>query len=255
MSVKEPICSLENKCLLLFVMWWHSVWVCTRTNSLSETKLERKKKNLRDGVLLPSASHSAESAFLCLSPLSSSLPSLSLSVAFSLQPKHFYSLFLSFHHVSSWFPLLAPPPSSASSLHPLLCPAKGLADRMNGGQSQSHRASVIHSLRPTPHPLPRSLSQPSSSLLLWLPRLGSLHFSMRWDGEHSQRAHCSPTKPGGEQQKGLTRPRESRGLWGDPLCHHLRTLWKDRELDCLCAGWGVQQRWSLLLFELIFLEL
>lgn len=101
-----------------------------------------------------------------------------------------------------------------------------------GGKTRTREApSSICSLPPSHLPLLFSL--PPS------PRLRSLHSCVRWDGKHTQRAHCSPTDPGGKLQNGLTLPKESRReVQGDPccLCSHLR----------LYPGWGIQQGWYLL---------
>lgn len=117
-------------------------------------------------------------------------------------------------------------------------PAKGLCspdERRAKPEPESIRHPFALSPNPPPPPLRPSLCipslshalslPPSSSRLHGLPRLGSLHFSTRWDGERTRRGYCSSTEPGGEQQKELTRPSESREVGGDPrcLCHHLGT--------------------------------
>lgn len=184
----------------------------THTSSCHKTK--HRGKNLRDRVLLPSACYCAQSAFLCPSPLSSSPPPLS----------DCFSLFTT----STFTPLFVPPQffilisSSASSLYPLPC-KRHLQPRWTEGKARAreHLSSIrfvsLSSLPFYPIPLPFSLP-PFSSLLPCSPRPGSQHFSMRWGGEHTQRAYCSPNKPGGEQQREVTGPRESKEVGSDPHC-------------------------------------
>lgn len=145
-----------------------SGWEWTRKWSL----VGKKRKTWETGscshqlLILPSQ---LPSAHHCPSPFS-----LSLS-CFLFSSKALNRSFLSLLHFSSWFSLT---PISASSLHPLPCPAKGLEAQMNGGQSRSQRASVIHSLCPSPLP-------PSSVLLLPSLRvaaagIGALLRALRW---------------------------------------------------------------------------
>lgn len=112
-----------------------------------------------------------------------------------------------------------------------------------GGKTRTREApSSICSLPPSHLPLLFSL--PPS------PRLRSLHFCVRWDGKHTQRAHCSPTDPGGKLQNGLTRPKESRReVQGDPccLCSHLRLSTPDGAFskgDTCCRLFPVTARYS-----------
>lgn len=171
----------------------HAALVCTC--SLSKTKHGGGggRKNLRDGVLLPSASRSAESAFLCPSPTPPSSVSL---CCFLFTTKALF--FPSPLRPSSIFHL-GFPDLCLCILRPSPCPAKGPAasdERRAKPEPRSirHPFALSSGTPPSLSPSlshPSSIHSPSSSVLPGLPRLGSLHFSTRCDGERTQLACCS----------------------------------------------------------------
>lgn len=112
-------------------------------------------------------------------PITAPLPSLHFSVAFSFHPKHLAAPFCP----SSIFHLgfsLTPIPGVLPPSSPLPCEGDWNS-QMNGGQKRSQRASVIHSLCPSPTPsLVRSPPPPPLSLRLAAARIVALRRALRW---------------------------------------------------------------------------
>lgn len=147
------------------------------------------------------------------------LPSSLLCLLLSLYNRHFYSPLCpsSMFHLDFLLCILPLSPALQRDLQPRWAEGKARArERLS-----SIRFVSLPSLPFHPIPLPCSLP-PFSSPLPCSQRPGSQHFSMHWDGEHTQRAYCSPNKPGREQQKEVTGPRESdpHGLQQHLGTHH-----------------------------------
>lgn len=136
--------------------------------------------------------------------------------------------FLSLLHFSSWYPGLV-------SLHPPSILSSALQRDwkprwMEGKAGAKEHPSYI---RVVPHP-PPSLSVPSlvhSPLLLsspWLvaARIGALLHALRWRAHTVGLLQLNWARWRAAERADSSL-REGREVGGDPLCHHLRALWKE----------------------------
>lgn len=168
----------------------HAALVCTC--SLSKTKHGGEEKPERRG----------------LAPISVPFCRVSVPLPITDPSLLCLSLLLSLYNQSPFFPSPLRPSSifhlgfpdlCLCILRPSPCPAKGPAasdERRAKPEPRSirHPFALSSGTPPSLSPSlshPSSIHSPSSSVLPGLPRLGSLHFSTRCDGERTQLACCS----------------------------------------------------------------
>ena len=175
------------------------------------------------------------------------LPPLSPSVAFSLQPKHFFS---SPFCPSSIFHLDIPD-LCLCILRPFLCPAKGLAaseERRAKPEPQSIRHPFALS---SGYPPPFSLSIPSLfhslPLLLSSPRLAAarivaLLHALRWRAHTVGLLQLSWARWRAAERADSSQREQRGGRWPSRSLSSLKntTSLKDGELDCLRTRWDIQ---------------
>lgn len=192
-------------------------------------KLIRKNSN---GVFLPSASDSADSAsfWLSLNPVLLRIP-LSFNT-------HFTPVFpfFPFFYFRFFRPLSLPPLPSIFSW------AGSPGER---GGEQYQRASLILCLCPSSPslllcPTARPFSPPPPLFSPGLPRLGSLCFSTRRDGECKQCSYFGSTKSGGEREKGSDRFQKEGTKVGGDLLSPLQNKRNGRKLNCLHTKRDIQ---------------